>query len=347
MYQAVLRNSKKPNPMQIKERNSAFELLRIVAMLLIVIWHISLHAQKGELYSHNYITAFCTTGVNLFILISGYFGIKISWKNVLTLISTILFYNIMAIAYEWGTTRIIPGIYSIRYLFAPFQESRWWFINCYFNLMLLSPIINLTLNKSTEQQIKYFIGVLLFVSCISGFCFGNSINPNGYNTFHFVTIYVLGNAIHRFDLPARLSTKELLVIYLLCTLILFICTFKIMYRSAFYNNPLVITSAVCLFCLIAKLNFKNKAVNYISSFMLPIYLIQDSVIGFMAYDYLYNKGKILNFEGWHYFMILGIYLLALIGTVFIADNIRRLLFNRPVDVISRFLKNRINLSITE
>lgn len=120
-----------------------------------------------------------------------------------------------------------------------------------------------------------------------------------------------------------------------------------MYRSAFYNNPLVITSAVCLFCLIAKLNFKNKAVNYISSFMLPIYLIQDSVIGFMAYDYLYNKGKILNFEGWHYFMILGIYLLALIGTVFIADNIRRLLFNRPVDVISRFLKNRINLSITE
>ena len=64
--------------MQPKVRNSNIELLRIIAMTFIVIWHISVHAQKGELNSHNYIVAFCTTGVNLFILISGYFGIKLT-----------------------------------------------------------------------------------------------------------------------------------------------------------------------------------------------------------------------------------------------------------------------------
>lgn len=333
--------------MQTKERNSAFELLRIVAMLFIVIWHISLHAQKGELDSHNYIIAFCTAGVNLFILISGYFGIRLSWKNVLTLNGTIVFYHIITIAYEWGTTGVPPGLYHIRYLFAPIQESRWWFINCYFNLMLLSPIINLALNKATEKQIRYFIGVLLFVSCISGFCFGNSINRDGYNTFHFVTIYVLGNAIHRFNLPAKITTKKLLAIYLLCTLSLFACSFVIKHRSTFYNNPLVIASAVCLFCLIAKTSFNSKAVNYISSFMFPVYLVQDSVIGFMAYDYLYQQGKALNFQGLHYFTILGVYLLVLISTAFIADNIRRFLLNRPIDTISRYLKNRTHFLITE
>ena len=61
--------------MNTKVRKSNIELLRIIAMMFIVIWHISVHAQKGELNSHNYIVAFCTTGVNLFILISGYFGI--------------------------------------------------------------------------------------------------------------------------------------------------------------------------------------------------------------------------------------------------------------------------------
>ena len=333
--------------MNTKTRNSNIELLRIIAMMFIVIWHISVHAQKGELDSHNYITAFCTTGVNLFILISGYFGIKLTWKNLLTLVSTIIFYNIVTIVCRWSITGISPGVDIIKSLLVPLRESHWWFINCYFILMLLSPIINIILNGTTERAFRYFLVVMVFLSCISGFCFGNSINQNGYNAFHFITMYALGHTIHKFDLPARFSTRKFLTVYLLCTSSIFLCTFKIMHRSAFYNNPLVVASAVCLFCLIAKLNFRSKAVNYISSFMLPIYLIQDSVIGFMAYDYLYNKGKILNFEGWHYFMILGIYLLALIGTVFIADNIRRLLFNRPVDVISRFLKNRINLSITE
>ena len=333
--------------MNTKVRNSNIELLRIIAMTFIVIWHISVHAQKGELNSHNYIVAFCTTGVNLFILISGYFGIKLTWKNLLTLISTIVFYNITTIALRWGITNTAPDINSIKSLCAPLRESHWWFINCYFNLMLLSPIINIALDKATKRQLKYFLGALLFLSCISGFCFGNSINQNGYNTFNLVTIYVLGSAIRKFNLPEKISSKKLLLIYFLCTLSLFLCTFKIMYKSTFYNNPLVIASAVCLFCLIAKLNFRSKAVNYISSFMLPIYLIQDSVIGIMAYDYLYQRGEGLHFEGLHYFVILGIYLLALTITAFIADNIRRLLLNRPVDVISRFLKNRINFSITE
>ncbi len=329
--------------MTTKTRNSAFELLRIIAMAFIVIWHISLHAQKGELDSHNYIIAFCTTGVNLFILISGYFGIKLNWKNLLTFVSTIVFYNIITIVYKWGITETPPNINSIKSLIEPFKESRWWFINCYFNLMLLSPVINITLNKATERQIMYFIGVQLFMSCISGFCFGNAINQNGYNTFHFITMYVLGHAIHRFDLPTRFSTRKLLIVYILCTYAIYICSFIIMYRSTFYNNPLIIVSAICLFCLIAKLNFRSQTVNYISSFMLPIYLIQDSVIGFMAYDYLYQIGENLKFKGLHYFTTIGIYVLVLLITAFALDNMRRLLLSHQINTIGRNLNNRSNI----
>ena len=331
--------------MNTKVRNSNIELLRIIAMMFIVIWHISIHAQKGELDSHNYIIAFCITGVNLFILISGYFRIKLTWKNLITLVSTIIFYDIITVVCKWGITGISPGISIIKSLFLPIREPRWWFINCYFNLMLLSPIINIILNKANERQYKYFLYVLLFMSCVSGFCFRNSINSNGYNTFHFITMYILGNAIRRFNLPTILSTKKLLIIYILCTLTLFTCTFIILLRSrsTFYNNPLIITSAVCLFCLIAKFEFNSKKINYISSFMLPIYLIQDSVIGFMAYDYLYQQGKAFNFQGLHYFTILGVYLLALIGSAFILDNVKRLLLNRPIDAISRLLNEKVNI----
>lgn len=171
-----------------KERNSAFELLRIIAMTFIVIWHISIHAQKGELTSHNYILAFTITGVNLFILISGYFGIKLNWKSMFTLIGTVTFYNLASIVCKWQITGTTPMLGEIAGCFSPFCNTHWWFINCYFALMLLSPIINVALDKSTTKQYKYILGVLLFMSCISGFCFKNLINVDGYNVFQFITI---------------------------------------------------------------------------------------------------------------------------------------------------------------
>ena len=329
--------------MQTGKRNSAFELLRIIAMTFIVIWHISYHAQKGELDSHNYITAFCITGVNLFILISGYFGIKTSWKNLLTLVSTIAFYSIVTIALKWSITDTPPDINSIKDLFAPLRESRWWFINCYFILMLLSPIINLALSKSTKQQYIYLLGTLLFISCIQGFCFGNSINSNGYNTFQFVTIYVLGDAINRFDIPARLSAKRLSIIYISLVLSIFTSSFILMPKITFYNNPLVIASAVCLFCLISKIEFHNRTINQIATFMLPIYLLQDSVIGTMAYDYLYKKGLILDFQGFHYFATIGIYILALLGTALVLDSIKRMTLRRPINAMSDFLNKKADI----
>ena len=65
----------------MKERQSNIEFLRVIAMIFIVLWHVSIHAQKGELPTHNYIGAVTTTGVNLFLLITGYFSLKLRWNS--------------------------------------------------------------------------------------------------------------------------------------------------------------------------------------------------------------------------------------------------------------------------
>ena len=328
--------------MNTKVRNSNIELLRIIAMMFIVIWHISVHAQKGELDSHNYIIAFCTTGVNLFILISGYFGIKLTWQNLLTLISTVLFYSLITNACKWLITETPPSIDDMKELLVPIKESRWWFINCYFNLMLLSPIINIALNKATDRQFKYIVGVLLFISCISGFCFKNSINLNGYNTFHFITIYVLGNAIKKFHLPSRLSTKQFSCTYILSTLCIFALSFFAS-RISNYNNPLIVISALSLFFFFSKLDFKSKSVNYIATFMLPVYLLQDSSTGQIIYKYLYQSGLKMDFQGAEYSSLIILYIIILLGSAFILDNIRRFLLNQPISTICKSLNKKANI----
>lgn len=77
--------------MQIRQSN--IELLRLVCILMITVHHliclgITLNVHAGDA---NYmkafwaITGFLYIGVNVFILISGYFGIKFKWRKVLDL----------------------------------------------------------------------------------------------------------------------------------------------------------------------------------------------------------------------------------------------------------------------
>lgn len=73
-------------------RKSQFEAIRIVAMIMIVCHHIVLHICNKDIPGFNILNCICISGVNLFVLISGYFLIKLRWEGVLNLVSTVLFY---------------------------------------------------------------------------------------------------------------------------------------------------------------------------------------------------------------------------------------------------------------
>ena len=77
-----------------KERNSSIEMLRILAMLGIVIMH-----TNGAVMEHGAGTGFAWTqiengifnvGVSIFVLISGYFGIRRSTQKLIELESTFI-----------------------------------------------------------------------------------------------------------------------------------------------------------------------------------------------------------------------------------------------------------------
>lgn len=75
--------------MEKKERKSNFEILRILAMVLIISYHFVFHSNYnyGAINAHDFILRtfwlFGEIGVNLFMLISGYFMVhsKFSLKK--------------------------------------------------------------------------------------------------------------------------------------------------------------------------------------------------------------------------------------------------------------------------
>ncbi|MBQ8364373.1 MAG: acyltransferase family protein [Bacteroidaceae bacterium] len=327
----------------MKERASNIELLRIIAMTFIVIWHISIHAQKGEAATHDFITATTTTGVNLFLLITGYFGLKLRWKSYLNIIAMVIFYSLLSIVINYYVFGYQPSIKDVFKAVNPFGITAYWFVDYYIILLLLSPILNIIKDRATNKEYIYLIGILVYLSCIIGLLFGRTINKNGYCIMQFITIYYIGDAIKRFKLTNRISNKYLIAIYIASTFILYIGgIFNIPGRAA-YNNPILMAAAISLFCIVAKMQFASKHINSYAKCMFPVYLIHEGLFGKNIYYLLYEIGAKQNYYSHEYALSLLFYIVVLFVGAAIIENIRRAIMDKPIEMLCNFLNKRINI----
>ncbi len=65
-------------------------------MMFIVVGHVVMHGFHGEVPCYDGIRALTVTGVNLFVLISGWFNIRLTWKSLLNLLGLVLFYQVLS-----------------------------------------------------------------------------------------------------------------------------------------------------------------------------------------------------------------------------------------------------------
>lgn len=127
-----------------KDRESAFELLRIIAQFMIVYYHILyfiVYPVSGEPF-FKAIWFPLHIGVPLFVFISGYFGIKPSVKGFVKLAGMVFILQLPSIAQDVvinGLGNSLGGVFKLTFFisYTPF-----WFVRTYVFLYLFSPIIN-------------------------------------------------------------------------------------------------------------------------------------------------------------------------------------------------------------
>lgn len=201
-------------------RRSNLELLRIVAMFLIVLHHYCVNSGFVEIIDLHYVTyntillQFMAVGgkvgVNLFLLISGYFMIdrRMKWEKVVKLFSQILFYNVLVVLFLSGlgyTYGIRQAIKDITPLLFSIKGS---FVANYLLVYILSPVINKGLKTLSKKEFLYLLGILLFYfSILSTF-----LNRDTWDYFGWAfTMYCCGAFIKTFGYGARLGKKQLLL----------------------------------------------------------------------------------------------------------------------------------------
>ena len=211
----------------IKKRDSNLELFRIITMLLIVAHHYVVNSGLTEVIQENveqygvtaksifYLIfgAWGKTGINCFVLITGYFMCKsqITKKKFVKLLIQIYFYKIVIYliflfsCYEpFSPKTLLKAI-------LPFTQVDKNFTGCFLIFYLCIPFLNLLVGNMTKRQHELLLVLSLSVYVIIGTVLNVSFN---YVTW-FCILYFISSYIRLYPLPLFKNTK----FWLICTLI--------------------------------------------------------------------------------------------------------------------------------
>ena len=280
---------------EIKQRNSNFELLRLMLMFLIVFHHAITHGlgldsfsswsntplliNSGEMNMYLLLNNLCIYAVNAFIIISGYFGIRSSWKKAGSLLLIVLFYTICFTAVPYV---IVGDFRSAAKSLLILSNTPYWFIVDYLLLMLFAPVLNTAYEKADDKVMKIFTVGIVIVAVYLGFFWGREIDRSGYNFFHFIVMYAIGRGISKGWLKI---SKTIAGVFFLIAVVLntiFACllysteNFDLLWKTTFYSNPLLIISATALVIYFKDINLQSKHVNWLASSSVAIYLFQNT-----------------------------------------------------------------------
>jgi surface polysaccharide O-acyltransferase-like enzyme len=156
--------------MEGRKRQAGIELLRMVAMMMIVTMHFL--ANSGNLLEPGkqsdlsavlgtILENFCLAAVNAYVFISGYFGYQGTFqvKRVLRFLCQIWFYSLLVPLVLMGlgiSTGFQNGIYGILPYLFPIETEHYWFATSFLLLMLLMPFLNLAFRrKPIRRHLSY------------------------------------------------------------------------------------------------------------------------------------------------------------------------------------------------
>ena len=266
-------------------RNSAHELLRIFAMLMIVFYHLVsyyLYLIPHDSSRDYILESFLPTihiGVILFVLITGYYQIRFSIRGLFKLLFAIFVYYVIL---KIGQCVYSGGNVMTSLMFI--THTPYWFIRTYLYLYLISPILNKFLDTASNKQRNGLLLALAIIAVYFGSTKGDNSLIDGKNLVNFTFLYFLGYTIHTYyekwsAIPSVCIFAALAILNAVTIVTLWLCGREsalghfIWSLSFPYCSPLLILSALLVFMLFTKIKVASNAINYIASSMFAVYLI--------------------------------------------------------------------------
>ncbi|MDE5659900.1 MAG: acyltransferase family protein [Muribaculaceae bacterium] len=270
-------------------RQSNFEALRLIAMLMVLILHadfLSFGEPTADSFRANPIgesarilfEAMSLCAVNVFIMISGWFGIRPSVKGFSSFIFQSLFFLLGSYLTLYALGLVDWSADNLAHIICP--RSGAWFIIAYAMLYIVSPLLNTYLDSASEKQLRKLIIAFFAAQTLWGFADRGANFQGGYSTLSFCGLYLLAGYMRRYP-SARLRGRGL-ALYA-CSVIVLSGLFILKVFKHFstdltsYTNPLIIMSAMGLIIKCSETEIgSHRLLNNIAASAFAVYLLHSN-----------------------------------------------------------------------
>ena len=339
-------------------RESNIELLRLLAGMGVIVLHFNYFPGGGgaletasgvNFYVLLVLEILCVSAVNIFILISGYYGceskkIKIG-KLITLLLQTICLQFAMTLCgcllrHEWNIRTIISSLIPANY-----------YVILYIVLMIFAPFIN-KLIRSLDGKDLLFLIILLFtvfsvyatavdvikeitgISWIGLSSVGWEGSMAGYSIVNFVLVYILGAYLRKTDFFVDWPLSRLLISLCLGVLCIYVWRNYLPNTAWIYCNPVLILESCIILTIFCKIKLKSNLINKLAPASFTCFLIQNNILRYIDCSGIADKNLLLMFI-FLVIVLLGIYFLAYI-VMNLFDFLYNLSINRIVEKIPDF-----------
>ena len=308
----------------MKNRQSNFELMRLISMFFIVIFHVIVHGKildsSNEILHliSSIITTIIIIHVNSLVFLTGYFNIdkkEISLKKAGKLLATTWFYKASIILLFLYFHFVSIDKVTLLEELLPLDRNHYWFISCYIVIYILSPYLNKVVENLSEKDFsKFLLWLMILLSIIPTITNNHNWPNDGQNIINFALLYYLGAYFKRYPIQNNYHFKHVSkrkILYFLIgsffgivmiRLSLYYFGLKLFSMEnhglkwvgeimindfSRYSSPLVIIQS-CLYCLVfANLKFHSKIINFSAASTFGIYLIHDNHnVRYKIYEWL-------------------------------------------------------------
>lgn len=354
--------------MKGKARQANIELLRIIAMIMVVLLHYLVKGEAAVSLADNFsainivlwlIKAICIVAVNVYVLISGYFLLEAKWKisRLVNLWIQVIFYSagVPMVCLLLGIEEVKQwGLYDWVNVLIPVQMEHYWFITAYIILYLFVPALSLGVKHMNQKQHQWVIAGLLLVFSIPKTILPIYIPTDkyGYDFGWFLCLFMVAAYIRIYGIPFFDKKGKCFGIYFAAVtgmwLISVVCGtlsrkgLPLAYAMDMpycHNHLLVLIAAVALFYAFRYIQIPQGKVSdvicKISGYTLGVYLLHENLAVKTQWMYWAGIEKVRDGFGIFPHMLISVIAVFIAGVV--VDFVRDCIFKFVVRVYkSRF-----------
>lgn len=292
----------------VSGRDARFDLIRVVAMLMIIFGHLvfhnirDIHGSGEELtveanavtitnYALCQLLTYCSIiGPNLFMLITGYFlinprSIGYSLRKATGLWTDIAIYSagIYGVAAVAGMVEFESGE-LLGYLL-PVHSRVYWFLTVYLAVLLLSPFLAKA-SRLSKQEYQILLAILLIIYFAQEEIGYGAIFSGGMSLTFFVFVFLTGGYLRLFDVPAVIRKHSGAMWLAICLVLTLLCVAPrlgsdvlVFHIKGMANNSLPYFMSVLCFIAFMNIPVRDRRLSMmltgISPYILSVYLIHE------------------------------------------------------------------------